>query len=139
MKILALDIGDVWVGIAISDPLGIIASPYTTVLRKDLNQELVHILQLHRIGTIVVGDPKTMQGTVSEQTHKTRDYSNTLRDLFPAVAIVLWDERLSSKRASQLKPGMLTKEQKRESHARAAAFILSSYLEHRRMTLTKED
>lgn len=128
MKILALDIGDVWTGTAISDPLGIIAKPYKTVPTKALIDELKIIIEQEKVTRIVIGHPKTMRGTISEQTKKTEDAAKKLKDTYPAMQWILWDERLSSKRADSLKK-FKSKEEKQASHSIAAAFILSSYLE----------
>ena len=127
MKILALDIGDVWTGTAICDPLGIIARPYKTVKSKELERFLTEIIDSERIKKVVVGYPKTMRGTESEQTKKIRGVKEGLEKKFDMVVWELWDERLSSKRAGQLKKAT-TKEDKRFSHSIAASFILDSYL-----------
>ncbi len=133
MKILALDVGDVWTGTAISDPLGIIAKPYRTIATKDLIDGLKNIIEQERVGTIVIGWPKTMRGTSSEQTKKTEEVGAKLKLAYPAVQWILWDERLSSKRADSLKK-FKSKEEKIASHSIAAAFILSSYLESIRLS-----
>jgi len=127
MKTAALDIGDVWTGIALSDALGITAKPYKTVTTNTLESELKNIISQELISTIVVGLPKTMRGTESQQTEKVRTTFAELERTFPDVTWKLWDERLSSKRAQNLKKP-LTKEDKLQIHAIAAAFILSSYL-----------
>ena len=131
MKILALDIGDVWTGTAISDPMGIIANPYKTVQSHGLIVFLKQVLQTEKINTIVVGYPKTMQGTESAQTKKTTNMVEQLKTTFPTVDFILWDERLSSKRADNLRHGKRLQADKQASHSRAAAFILSSYLEYK--------
>ena len=130
MKILALDIGDAWTGTAISDPMGIIAKPYKTVSSHILIDFLQEIFHVEKIGTIVVGYPKTMKGTESEQTKKTITIVEQLKTTFPIIKFVLWDERLSSKRADNLRHGIQSQVDKQASHSRAAAFILSSYLEY---------
>lgn len=127
MKILALDIGDAWTGVAISDALGLFAQPYTTLSTTDLIQSLKNIIDEHTIKTIVIGLPKTMRGTESEQTRKVLAYKDQLTHNIPTISWILWDERLSSKRAEGVKKA-ITKEQKMKSHAIAAAFILDSYL-----------
>jgi putative Holliday junction resolvase len=129
MKILALDIGDVWVGSALSDPMGIIARPYKTVTAHELTSFLRTVLSQERIGTVVVGHPKTMKGTISDQTQKIEATFKELETLFADKKWVLWDERLSSKRADSLKHAK-TKEEKIQSHSVAAAFILESYLSY---------
>lgn len=126
-KILALDIGDQWIGIAISDILHIVARPYKTVTIKELTKSLEEIIKSERIKTIVVGYPKTMKGGESDQTKKVLAHLQILKDNFPDITFTLWDERLSSKRAEQTKKAR-TQEQKTQSHALAAAFILDSYL-----------
>lgn len=130
MRILALDLGDVWVGTALSDPLKITASPYETVKRGDLDSFLKKIFTEQMIEIVVVGYPKTMgQGTESEQTKKIVAMKEQLEQTFSKVRWVLWDERLSSKRADQLRKGY-SKEDKIKSHSIAAAFILQGYLDH---------
>jgi len=127
MKILALDIGDKWTGSAISDALGMFARPYKTVETKDLKVFLAEVIAAERIKAVVVGHPKTMRGTQSEQTKKIQEIKKQLEQKFAMVEWKLWDERLSSKRAAHTKKAK-TKEDKRLSHSIAAAFILDSYL-----------
>lgn len=129
MKTLGLDIGDAWTGTALSDALGITARPHQTVATPDLEQFLTQLFKEHMIGTVVVGYPKTMRGTESEQTKKIIAAKETLEKTFPDKTWILWDERLSSKRADQLKQAR-SKDEKRQAHSVAAAFILSSYLDH---------
>lgn len=138
MKILALDMGDVWTGTAISDPMGIIARPYKTLSSYDLQDHLEKIFQDEKISTVIVGYPKTMQGTESEQTKKTIVLVEQLKITFSRINFILWDERLSSKRADSLKRGPLSSGEKQASHSRAAAFILSSYLEYRHVNSDDE-
>jgi len=129
-KVVALDIGDVWTGVALSDPLKIIAKPYHTYATEHLHEQLKELITEHNIERIVVGHPKTMRGTESEQTQRVKDHFTKLQEAFPDTPCVLWDERLSSQRAQALqtkKPA--SKEEKQFSHARAAAFILDTYLQ----------
>lgn len=129
MKTIALDIGDVHIGIAISDALGIIARPLTTVPAPDLIPFLHTLFEQEMIATVLVGYPKTMRGTISEQTKKIELTKQELEQKFPSLTWLFWDERLSSKRADTLKKN-ISKEEKLQSHARAAAFILTSYLDY---------
>ncbi len=127
MKTLALDLGDAWVGTAISDELGITARPFQTVKPKELVDFLKKTIETEHINTIVVGYPKTMRGTESEQTKKIVAQKEGLEVLFSAIKWVLWDERLSSKQAAGIKK-IKTKEDKIASHSVAAAVILTGYL-----------
>ena len=78
-----------------------------------------------------------MRGTESEQTKKTVKMVEELKEKFNTIEWVLWDERLSSKRASQQTSSKKTSQEKLASHARAAAFILSSYLEYMRNQVSR--
>lgn len=127
MKIMALDLGDRWVGTAISDPLGMFARPYKTVSAHDLKEFLFQTLGAENVSTVVVGYPKTMKGTESEQTKKVVALVEELKSIFDAVTWELWDERLTSKMALGVKKEK-TKEDKLKGHSIAAAFILESYL-----------
>ncbi len=127
MRILALDIGDMWTGTALSDQLGLLARPYQTVATASLKDFLSEILSKESIQEVVVGYPKTMRGTLSEQTKKIEAVKQQLEQLFTTVTWVLWDERLTSKQAAALKKAK-TKEEKLRLHSIAAAFILDSYL-----------
>ena len=126
-KILALDLGDQWVGVAISDPSQVFSRPYDTTTRKNLESFLTDLFKKELIETVVVGYPKTMRGTESEQTKKIVQEKEALEQKFPESSWVLWDERLSSKFAAA-HGKTASKEDKLKSHARAAAFILDSYL-----------
>ncbi len=130
-KVLGLDIGDQWTGIAISDASGLLARPLKTVKTADLNGEIESLLQNERISTIVVGEPKTLRGTQSEQTKKVIDHKNQLAERFSLVEWQLWDERFSSKQAQQLHWGRKQIDKNFE-HAVAAAFILQGYLDYKR-------
>ncbi len=129
MRILALDLGDKWIGSALSDPLRIIAQPFQTVPLEELTTFLTQLINEKKIKTIVIGYPKTLKGTESEQTKKVVAQKEQLAKTFPEIDFVLWDERLSSKRAIQLKKSS-SKEDKLRIHSKAAAFILDSYLSY---------
>lgn len=135
MKFLALDLGDKWVGSAISDPLGITCKPLKTVQLNELKPFLKETLNMQNISTVVVGYPKTFSGTESDQTKKVVKLKEELESEFAIVNFteikwILWDERLSSKRASEIQSGKYDPESKRQNHSLAAAFILQSYLDH---------
>jgi len=138
MKILALDIGDVWTGTAISDPTATFARPYQTVKTTELEQFLAEKIKIENLEKIVVGHPKTLKGTESEQTKKIKEHKEKLEKKFSSVSWILWDERLTSKMAAKSKKRksntsskkirQAQAEDKIKSHSIAAAFILDSYL-----------
>jgi putative holliday junction resolvase len=131
MKILALDIGDRWTGIAISDPLGILPRPYETCKTNELYAFLEKIIIKENVSIIVVGLPTTMRGTQSDQTKKIIAMTQELKEYFSTIEWHMWDERLTSQQSAKIK-SVKTKEDKLRSHAIAAALILKTYLEYRR-------
>ena len=134
MKILALDLGDAWVGSALSDELGITARPYQTVKAKELIGFITNVISVEPISIIVIGYPKTMGGKDSEQTKKVVAQKESLEQQFPQITWALWDERLSSRQAAGIKKTK-TKEDKIASHSIAAAVILTGYLMFRSNTM----
>ena len=134
-KIIGLDLGDAWVGIAISDFLKITAKPLKTFATAALLNSLPPIFSQEPIDTVVVGLPLTVSGgTDSDQTKRVRQQAADLeaslkQQGFIDLKWVFWDERLSSKRAAALKFGKKTKEEKNMEHAKAAAFVLQNYLD----------
>ncbi|MBD3272785.1 Holliday junction resolvase RuvX [Candidatus Dependentiae bacterium] len=136
MKILALDLGDKWVGSAISDALGITCRPYQTVELNQLKNFLLKMIKKENISTIVIGKPTTFSGKESEQTKKIINMAEKLKneinlEVEDKIKWILWDERLSSKRAEALKQRKVkNKEDKIKSHSVAAAFILQTYLDN---------
>ena len=138
MKSIGLDLGDVWIGVAISDGLNITCRPIDTLKITDQekwDESLVSYLKKlfsdEIVGTVVIGYPKTMSGNESEQTKKIVAQKEYLEKIFSDKNFVLWDERLSSKRADNLGGD---KSQKITGHARAAAFILQSYLDRKQFS-----
>lgn len=127
-KILALDPGDQHIGTAISDELQMLAEPHKTIKPNELNEFLTNLLQSEPVSTIVIGYPKTMRGTVSVQTQKSIDLKNELSQLFPTIEFILWDERLTSKSASNIKPAK-NKNDRLYQHSIAAAIILQTFLD----------
>lgn len=127
MKIIALDIGDVHTGVAYADDLGILAAPYKTVATNQLMSFLAQMVS-QGVQTVVVGQPKTLKGSMSEQTYKVMSVQQTLAQQYPHIKWILWDERLTSKQARDLVAKKI-KRNKEYEHEVAAAIILQSYLD----------
>ena len=136
MKILALDLGDRWTGIAIADPFLITAQPFTTIASSELVKQLQEIINNQNITRIVLGLPTTLRGTESEQTKKIKATGEQLKKQFPQIEWVWWDERLTSKQAAHLvRPK--NKKDKLATHAVAAAFLLQGYIEFIRQQMNE--
>jgi putative Holliday junction resolvase len=133
MRILGLDIGDRRVGVAISDPVEIIATPLTVITRDDDNAALSAIMQLvdqYDVKRIVVGLPYSLDGSLGRQASKVKDFVDKLSQNTSA-GIELWDERLSTVAVERLLRGAGNKKARERSRldAAAAAFILQGYLD----------
>jgi putative holliday junction resolvase len=137
MKKLGIDLGDKWIGMAISDGLAITCRPYKTTTIEKLLPDLAEILREEPIDTVVIGLPITSKGTESEQTKKVRNQKESIEkeistSISRTIKWVLWDERLSTKRAhTTLKQTKkkTAKKNPQQDHAIAAAFILQSFLD----------
>lgn len=141
MKVLALDLGDKWVGLALSDSLGITAKPFGTVAIGEIETFLRKALLDEPVDTVVVGHPITVSGRISDQTKIVEEMFAGLSKKFSTIneqpiKWILWDERFSSKRAQETMAGRFKnqeKEKKSREHAVAAAFVLQSYLDYKAM------
>lgn len=127
MRIMALDLGDAWVGTALTDQLRFFVKPYKTVAAAQLETFLTQALIQEKVSEVVVGYPKTMQGTQSDQTRLIVATKEKLEGMFPAIKWALWDERLTSKQARKIRSPK-NKKEKLAQHSIAAAIILESYL-----------
>jgi len=138
MRSLGLDLGDRRTGVAISDPLGILASPLTVIEHKndatdiDMIMEMVHKYQVE---IIIVGMPRSMDGTTGIQAEKVRVFTDKLKQRSP-VPVEFRDERLTTVTAKRMleEAGSRRsgKKKKIEYDAAAAAVILQSHLNESR-------
>lgn len=134
MRILALDVGEVNIGVAVSDPLGITAKALPTIKRSDLFQDLKKICDLAsslKAEEVVIGLPKTLKGTSSVQTEKVKEFARALGENCP-IKITLFDERLTTKIALQkLRSGKEQPSRKKGLADRVSAvIILQDYLNY---------
>ena len=132
-RILAIDYGDKKVGLALSDPMKIIAKPYKTIIndsKESLLNDIIQIIQLKDVNEIVVGLPKTLKNTYSEQTYKVKDFIDYITDNLD-IHVVIVDERLSSIEAkrSLINQGIKTGHNKKDVDMTAAALFLQNYLD----------
>lgn len=143
MKMLGLDVGDRTIGVSVSDPTGLIASPVETIMRESNKQSIARIVELlieSKSEKIVVGLPKNMNGTIGPQGEKTMafvkqlekklKYSKRLEE--KEIEIIMWDERLTSKAAERtlIESDMRREKRKEVIDQLAAVYILQGYLDH---------
>ena len=125
MRTLALDVGNKRIGVAISDGLNILAQPLYTIHRKGLDrdiQEIVNIIKEKDVGTVIVGLPKNMDGTVGFQGEKTQKFAEILIEKIE-VPLIMWDERLTtvSARRIMFENDVKQKDKKKQSRGFAIA------------------
>ncbi|TAK27080.1 MAG: Holliday junction resolvase RuvX [Chloroflexota bacterium] len=132
---MGLDVGDRRIGVALSDPTELLASPLTTIQRTGGKRDVLAALKLadeHEAELIVVGLPRLLSGEIGEQARKSMEFADKLRAQ-TRVPIVLWDERYSTVTADELmgQAGRRPEERRARIDAAAAAVILQSYLDHK--------
>jgi len=135
MKKLGLDLGNRTLGIAISDELNFLARGIETYRfdEKDFEKALnytINLIKQYNIDVVVLGYPKNMDGTVGEQGQISQDFKKNIEEN-SNVRVVLWDERLTSKMASNMMINQKLKRKKRKQDIdkMAAVIILQGYLD----------
>lgn len=126
---MALDFGDRWLGVAVSDPLQLIASPHSVIECQGEDDPVTQVLRLARensVTLIVAGFPRSMDGTIGQQARKIERLVKKIADLVD-IPVILQDERLSSYHANQIMAGKPARNPDRND-AIAAALILQDYL-----------
>jgi len=136
MRSLGLDIGDRWIGVALSDPGGILASPFGIIERIDDGQAIaavIDIINKQQVGIIVVGLPLSLDGSLSGQAEKVNDFAQKLIEQVK-TPVEFRDERLTTVMAQRLKRASGGKKGrgKTRDDSQAAALILQSYLDEGR-------
>ncbi len=104
-RVLALDVGDRRIGLAITDPLGLTAQPlftlHRTTLRADL-KAIARFIRQHAVTVVVVGNPLNADGTESKQSAKAQAFAKALAAEHPELKHHLLDERLTTREAHEL-------------------------------------
>jgi putative Holliday junction resolvase len=135
-RVLALDIGERRIGVAISDEEGILAQPLLVIERKGTATDVAHVVRLlqeQQAQEIVVGMPYTLRGQQAAAAKKVQSFVSALREAV-RVPIILVDERLSTVEADRRMREASVRREARRSRvdAVAAALILERYLSERR-------
>jgi putative Holliday junction resolvase len=131
LRILAIDHGDVRIGLALSDESGLIARPLQIVkhVSREADAETIaRIAGEKEVKRIVVGLPTDEEGEIGHQARKVKRWAEALREV-TSIPIVFWDESFSSVEADSATP----KRKRREANDdHAAAVMLQNYLDAQR-------
>jgi len=133
MRSLGLDVGDRRIGVALSDPGGILASPLTVIYRRDESldiEAIIDIIESQEVGRVIVGLPYSLDGSLGEQAEKVKAFTQELASRIQ-VPLEYRDERLTTVMAERLGQAVKNKKTKRGARhdAQAAALILQGYLD----------
>jgi len=131
-RILAIDYGLKRTGLAVTDPLKIIATGLTAVESKQLIPFLKNYFTKEQVELIIIGEPKNLDDTDTHATQPVRNIIKELQKNFPAIPVKTVDERFTSKMASRAMIEMGLKKKKRRDKALvdeiAATIMLQDYL-----------
>jgi putative holliday junction resolvase len=136
MRIIALDIGDVRIGVAMSDVIGMFASPLEVIDRNKVNavDRIKKIVEEYKVDTIVAGLPKSLNGEEKMQAQKVREFVKVLTEEL-GKEIIFIDERYSTVAADRMLNETTKKnaiEKRKVVDKIAATFILQTYLDIKR-------
>ena len=132
-RVMALDLGERRIGVAISDPTRTLARSLCVLERRSKQEDFTAIAELvreHGVDLVVVGHPRSLDGTIGPQARRVQRYADALAEVLP-VPLILWDERLSTSTAEQLmiEAGRPARKRRKRIDAVAAAVILQDYLD----------
>jgi putative Holliday junction resolvase len=134
-RILAIDYGTKRVGIAVTDPEQIIASPMETVRSHELMHFLESYFGREQVDEVVIGHPRKMDSSDSDSMKQVRFFAQAFKKRFPGIHLEWMDERFTSSlaRDAMLEGGMKksSRRQKGNVDKVSAAIILQSYLEYK--------
>ncbi|CQR74037.1 Putative Holliday junction resolvase [Sporomusa ovata DSM 2662] len=134
MRILALDVGDKTIGIAVCDELKLTAQGVEVIRRtsptKDFTR-LNELITMYQVGLVVIGLPKNMNGTIGPRGELVKEFASTLIQTIPNIEITFWDERLSTVAAqkSLIAADVSRAKRRQVIDKMAAVFILQGYLD----------
>jgi putative Holliday junction resolvase len=138
-RILAIDYGRKRIGLAVTDPMQIIANGLDTVAAKDALDYLEKYLQKEEVECFVIGYPKQLNNEDSESMKYLKPFLGELKKKFPEMKVELVDERFTSKIAFQAMIDGGLKKKQRQNKAMidkvSATIILQSYMETKRNLL----
>ncbi|MEG2685567.1 MAG: Holliday junction resolvase RuvX [Christensenellaceae bacterium] len=132
-RVLGLDVGDVRIGIAVSDLLMITAQGSETYIRKDDDADMIYLCEFVKkndVDRIVCGLPKNMNGSIGPQAQKTQVFGEMLSEA-TGIKVIYWDERLTTKSANRtlIEADMSRKKRKKVVDKIAAVYILQGFMD----------
>jgi putative Holliday junction resolvase len=132
-RILALDLGQRRIGLALSDELGLTAQGLPTLVRSNLRDDLARLCELaaqRGVTLILVGNPLRMSGSESTQSAWVRQFAEKLESR-SGLTVRLWDERLTTVEAERVlrQSGISIEKRRRAVDRLSAVILLQSYLE----------
>ncbi|MCI6702113.1 MAG: Holliday junction resolvase RuvX [Prevotella sp.] len=132
-RILSIDYGKKRTGLAVTDPLQLIAGGLATVASKSLPEFLKTYMQQEKVERIIMGEPRQIDGSPSENYARVQEVLKKLRAAFPDIPIETYDERFTSVLAHQamLTGGLKKKERQNKALVDeiSATILLQSYME----------
>lgn len=136
---LGLDVGRRRIGVALSDPEGLLAVPLSTVYRETIKSAVEQISELvkqHNVTCVVVGLPALLSGELGEEAASVEEFTHALRERIP-VQYEYWDERMSTVAAEKMLRQSGAKKDKRDTKrdSLAATLILQGYLDSKKETM----
>ena len=140
MRWLGIDLGSIRIGTAISDELGMLAHPLETIPNDPtFIATLKQIVRAKDVAGIVVGIPRNMDGSFGPAAEKAKKFVSELKNEFPGMRVVSWDERMTTMEAQRLlhAAGRDVKKSRAVIDQVAAQVLLQSYLDSLQMTETQ--
>jgi putative Holliday junction resolvase len=137
-RILGLDIGLKRIGVAVSDPFGVTATPLDFILNdQKVFEKINDLIKNYKISKIVIGLPLTLKGEEGEQARYTKEFAENLKNHIPQdIEIIFIDERFTSSLAEKTLSQTKKKNKKEKIDSLSAVFILQTYLD--RLSLSNE-
>ena len=136
MRYLGLDLGTKTLGLALSDPMGMIATSYKILRHNEDYDSLIPMLKeeidKNHVGTLVLGLPKNMNNSIGERGEIAINFGKKLEEVFN-LPVIMQDERLTTRQAESLLISNDTSRKKRKKviDSLAATIILQSYLDRK--------
>ena len=134
MRVLALDIGERRIGLAVSDELGLAAHGLPTLIRTKPSEDFKHLKNLvseYSAQRIIAGLPLNLKGEIGPQARIVLDFIENLKKRVPDTPVVTWDERMTTQAAERvlLEADMSRSKRRKKIDQLAAVLILQGYLD----------